>query len=300
MTKAEDFQDFDSPLIVNSVLNAFLSYTAIMLNILTIHALRKTSSLPKPLKTLILSLAVSDLGVGLLAQPLKIACLVIRLKENTENDSTYKVTNNMHNVTSNFLCCASLFGVTALAADRFLTVHLHLRYQELVTHRRVVATVILIWLLSAIYSPLWLWNQKIFTTVTGIVPTVCLISTSFFYCKIYLAVRRHRNQIHILQVQAAQNDEMMANTLNPARQIKSAVGTFYVYLVFLGCYLPLMSINVVYTITGTSNPRNTLWDYIATLVYLNSSLNPLIYCWKMRYIRHAIIKVVRNVLKRND
>ena len=52
--------------IVNCVFNAFSAYTAIMLNILTIHAMGKTSSLPKPLKTLLLSLAVC---VGLLAQP---------------------------------------------------------------------------------------------------------------------------------------------------------------------------------------------------------------------------------------
>jgi len=58
------------------VFNAFSAYTAIMLNILSIHAMRKTSSLPKPLKTLLLSLAVSDLGVGLLAQPLFIAWMV--------------------------------------------------------------------------------------------------------------------------------------------------------------------------------------------------------------------------------
>ena len=64
--------------IVNCVLNASLTYTAIMLNILTIHAIRKTSSLPKPLKTLLLSLAVSDLGVGLLAQPLYIAKMMDR------------------------------------------------------------------------------------------------------------------------------------------------------------------------------------------------------------------------------
>ena len=49
-----------------------------MLNTLTIHAIRKASSLPKPLKTLLLSLAVSDLGVGLLAQPLYIAKMMDR------------------------------------------------------------------------------------------------------------------------------------------------------------------------------------------------------------------------------
>ena len=41
-----------------------------MLNIVTIHAIRKTLSLSKPLKLLLLSLAVSDLGVGLTTQPL--------------------------------------------------------------------------------------------------------------------------------------------------------------------------------------------------------------------------------------
>ena len=56
--------------------NAFSAYTATMLNILTIHAMRKISRLPKPLKTLLLSLAVSDLGVGLLVQPLYIARIV--------------------------------------------------------------------------------------------------------------------------------------------------------------------------------------------------------------------------------
>ena len=62
--------------ITNCVVNSFLSYTAIMLNIVTIHAIRKTSSMPKTLKTLLLSLTVSDVGVGLLVQPLYSSLLV--------------------------------------------------------------------------------------------------------------------------------------------------------------------------------------------------------------------------------
>ena len=57
-------------LVVNCVINAILSFTAIVLNIITVQALRKTSSLSKTLKTLLLSLAISDVGVGLVAQPL--------------------------------------------------------------------------------------------------------------------------------------------------------------------------------------------------------------------------------------
>ena len=53
--------------IANCVFHSFLSYTAIMLNIVTIHAISKTSSLPNTLKTFLLSLTVSDVGVGLLS-----------------------------------------------------------------------------------------------------------------------------------------------------------------------------------------------------------------------------------------
>ena len=66
-------------LVVNCVFNAFLCLTTIVLNIITIQAIRKTSSLPKTFKTLLLSLAASDLGVGLLVQPLYVAILVMEI-----------------------------------------------------------------------------------------------------------------------------------------------------------------------------------------------------------------------------
>ena len=84
-------KDRNSSLIANCVFNAFLSCTAIMLNIITILALRKTSSMPKTLKTLLLSLAVSDIGVGLLVQPLYVAYLVMEMEQNTETQ-TFKIT----------------------------------------------------------------------------------------------------------------------------------------------------------------------------------------------------------------
>lgn len=57
--------------IVNLVLNLLSAH--IILNSFTIYVMKTTSLLPKPLKALMLSLAVSDLVVGLIAQPLFIA-----------------------------------------------------------------------------------------------------------------------------------------------------------------------------------------------------------------------------------
>ena len=133
-----EFGNLRSTFIANCVLNNFLCYTAIMLNIVTIHAIRRTSSLPKTLKTLLLSLAVSDVGVGLFVQPLYTSFLVRKLQENVPNCSASKV----FFVSLFFFSSTSFLGVVAISVDRFLAIHLHLRYHELVTHKRVFAVVI--------------------------------------------------------------------------------------------------------------------------------------------------------------
>ena len=281
-------------LIANCVFNAFFSFTAITLNIVTIIALRKPLTIPRALKILLLSLAVSDLGVGLLVQPLYITRLVMMIKENTQT-RTYEITLNIFFATSNFLANASFFGVVALAADRFLAVHLHLRYQELVTHKRVVTVVISIWIMSAILMLLYTWIPSNVAAIMSVsVTSVCYLTTAFFYFKIYLAVRHHSNQIHVLQAQLAQNNE--GDIANAARERKAAVGTFYVYLVFLICYLPNTCVWIILRSAGTSTMLLKFGFYANTPIYLNSSLNPLIYSWKMRHVRHAIIEILRNIL----
>ena len=243
------------------------------------QALRKTSSLPKTLRTLLLSLAVSDLGVGLLVQPLYVALLVME-----KNSTVYNTIDKARSIQARILVFASHFGVFALAVDRFLAIQLHLRYQELVTHKRVVAVVISFWVFSASISyP----GHRIMRAVIFV---VCLITTGLLYCKIYASVRHHTNQIHALQ-QATQNEDMA----NAARLKKSSLATFYIYFVYLVCYLPTSCILFANTVNGETPLLSHLHYFTRTLVYLNSSLNPLIYCWRMRHIRQTVMDILRNI-----
>ena len=98
-------------LVVNCVFNAFLCLTTIVLNIITIQALRKTSSLPKTLKTLLLSLAVSDL-----VQPLYAAILVMNIDENSNNTAYYSV-YKAYLIQKKVLVLASHLGVFALTFE---------------------------------------------------------------------------------------------------------------------------------------------------------------------------------------
>ena len=280
-------------LIANCVFNGFFSFIAITLNIVTIIALRKPLTIPRAVKILLLSLAVSDLGVGLLVQPLFITRFVIMIKENTQT-LYFEITLKSFCATCTFLSCASLFGVVALTADRFLALNLHLRYQGLVTHKRVVAVVISIWIISALLMLFYIWIPNGVWIILLPVASVCYLTTAFFYFKIYLAIRHHSNQTRVLQAQLAQNNE--GDITNAARERKAAVGTFYVYLVFLICYLPNTCVWIIFRSAGQSTMLFQFGLCANTLMLLNSSLNPLIYSWKMRHVRHAIMEILRNIL----
>ena len=296
MTRAEGLYP---TLVTNCIFNVFLLYTAIALNIITIQALRKTSSLPRTLKTLLLSLAASDLAVGLLAHPMFVAHLIIRIQQNTSDDAYGAVFAIFFETLAAPLATASLFSVVAITVDRFLAIHLHLRYQELVTHKRLIAVVISTWVITAYLSLLvpaarldWIPKRVPVIMFSGI-GAVCFITTGLLHCNIYASVQHHTAHIQALQVQEeAQNREMK----NAVRLRKTALATFYIYFLFLACYVPIFCVGLAKLFCGQTALIRHLRYYVFTLMLSNSSLNPLIYSWKMRHIRHAVINILRSVL----
>ena len=292
----KETQDIHSSYITTAVLNGLLCFAAIFLNSVAIKALRKTLPLPKQLKTLLLSLTVSDLGVGLLVHPLYISLNIMDLKQISHNGHTYEATQNAFLAVANLFVIASLFGVIALGADRFLAIHLHLRYQELATHRRVVALVILIWISSAAISLPRPWaDREIIFIAFAIIISLCLVSAALLYCKLYVTARRHIKRITRQERQdLGRKNELLRNA---ATLTKCSTGTIFVYLALLVCYLPHACCLVVNLILEQNTTVKTMQHYTMTLLFLNSSLNPLIYCWKMRHIRQAVMDILRKIMR---
>lgn len=289
-----DVDDLQSTYIINCVFNIFLSYTATMLNIVTIYAIRKTSSLPKPLKTLLLSLAVSDLGVGLLSEPFYISLLVRWSQLNLSSCIAF----NIFFFPVRLFVATSYFTVVIISIERFLALHFHLRHHELVTHKRVAVVVISIWMFCLFISSIHFSSSRIVSVIFPFIAMACILATTFIYWKIYVVLRRHKDQIQALQPQEARQAVQNGFVVNFVSLKKSIVGLFYVYLVFLICYLPRFVILAVRVIQGPHLAVKKSTIYSWTLVFLNSSLNPVIYCWKMRHIRHAIVDILRNIARR--
>ena len=284
--------------LVACIVGSILAFTAVVLNVLVILALRNIPSLPrKTLKTLLLSMSVSDLGVGLVAQPLNIYVLVSNIKfffKSYIDLDHYDAIFNAHRVVGNVLTYASFFSIVALSADRFLVIRLQLRYQDAVTHKRAIAGVISFWLLSTVLPLIrflgFFPENKIFIFFVTI-QFICLIISGLFYFKIFLALRQHAAQVQNVPVECGERIE----AVNAARERKAAFGVFYVYLTFVACYLPQISFNIAAKIIDIERPNleYKVNLHATNLLVLNSSLSPLIYCWKMRRIRQAMIDILR-------
>lgn len=284
-----------SSYMANIVFNGCLCYSTTVLNIATIYALRKTVLTPKPLRILILNLAVSDLIVGLLGQPLYIAYLAGELRFKVPDSTTFIVSSLIWNI----LYLSSFCSILALHVDRFAAIHIPLRYNDLVTCKRTAVVVIAIWLFNILlvsFSVL-LTPPRISLIIVDTIILFCLLTSTWSSYKNYLTIRRHRMDIQAQVQQVAQNSSVE----NLARLRKSTHSALWIYLVFCVCYLPNVFIEIVDAVYGYGSASiviHTLNIYLVTLMFLNSSLNPVIYCWKMRHIRRTMFGILQNISRR--
>lgn len=275
-----------------SVLNLFFSPVTIFGNLLVIHALWKASSIPTNLKQLFLNLALTDLAIGLFIQPMSavILAVVLSMIRNGNYDfdcfCPYVVSADMY--PTYFLAGASFFTVAAIAMDRLLALYLHLRYNQLVTEKRVGIGLVLLWLTSglATFKFLTLPSDNEMVAVAVKTGGVVLITVAYF--RIYKVVRYHQNQIHC-QKQIQNNEAMKA-----AREKKSALNAFYVYMILLACYVPHLFARIFLAFGTLQMPTLVAYYASSVLIFFNSTLNPFIYCWRYREIRN----IVKNIVKK--
>ncbi|XP_068713815.1 melanocortin receptor 4-like [Montipora foliosa] len=276
-------------LIFISALNAFLSITAFLGNTLVLIALRKESSLHTPSKVLLGNLATTDLCVGLISEPLYVTLLVTILQEHW-NICLYLLDPVF--VSSTILCGVSLLTVTAISVDRLLALLLRLKYRQVVTLKRINLVVITCWAVSIVSSSMRLYSDPTITLrYTNIVVPLCLLTSIFCYTKIFVTLRHHHHQV---QNQVQQLNQ--TNQLNIGRYRKAVFTALWLQFTLVACYLPQV---IPVTLIIHSEPSSSValaWSYTFTLVFLNSSLNPIIYSWKIEEVRQAVKDTIRQVL----
>ena len=272
----------ETVVIINCVLNVPLMLISIIGNTLVLAAIWRTSQLRSPSTILLCSLAFSDLLVGFVVQPLYIA------SELTENDLLYEILSPL----SFCACGVSLATMTAISVDRFLALHYHMRYPNLMTVYRAMYASVTLWIVTFVISFSTYWKGSAFYFSGAVSIVICLLVSTFCYIRVYRIVRHHHLQIHA-QRQAVENIE---TSQSMERSIKRAMDTFVFYIVLSLCYLPLFIAMAMFSIPHIQ--LTSAWNLTDTTAYMNSSINPVLYCWRLRELRTAVRKTVKQVLCR--
>ena len=268
-----------------SASNIFLSIIASVGNALILIALRKVSSIHPPTKLLFRCLAVSDLCVGLLLQPLFVTRLL--------NDVTQKINWNIviYIIVANaclslFVCGISVLVTTAISVDRLLAVMLRLRYRQVVTLRRVRVGIFCFCLSTVLSSGLmgYFVSFRIALTWAIVWVLLCFVVSVFCYAKIFLRLRQQQAQVQDFCHQVQPNEG--ETPLNIARYKRTVSSIAWVQMTLVACYVPLVIVSMLHNNNPTYNDIE--WSAVVTLFYLNSSLNPMLYCWRIAEMRQAV------------
>ena len=272
-----------------AVLNAFLSITAILGNVLVLVALRKDSSLHPPSKLLLRSLAVTDLCAGLFSEPLYVTLLVTIVNEYWNICRYVQVAVA---ATARILASVSLLTLTAVSVDRLLAIMSGLRYRQVVTLKKTRLIIITFWVFPAGFPTVKLfWNYSISSMFGAIIISLCLVTSTFSHTKIFFTLRRHQSQVqdHIQQPN-------QTNQLNIARFRKAVSTALWLHFTLIVCYLPVVISTNLTSKTEVSSSYIVASSYTHTLVFLNLSLNPFLYCWKIDEVRQAVKETIRQIL----
>ena len=279
-TDANPKSGFETIVMANCILNAPLMLLSILGNALVLVAILRTPSIHSPSVIFLCNLAVTDLLVGLVVQPAYIAQQIVRTVSALQEAVT----------AMGFAGCGvSLWTMTAITVDRFLALHYHLQYPNLMTTSRAIYTIITIWCIITLFSFSILWSLSIYYFFATFCITICLLVCLVCFIKIYRIVRRHQLQIHVQQ-QAVENS-IDTNNHHIRQSTKSAKNIFIYFLAMILCYSPFSIVVIISGFTGVD--LKVILTFSFTVVLMNSSINPFLYCWRMTELREAVFKAAR-------
>ena len=193
------------------------------------------------------SLAITDFLVGLVVQPVYIA-----------NELQYSAGGRLYKV-ENFisvsLCGVSLATMTAISVDRFLALHYHVTYPNLMTTKRAMNTSASLWFVSILLSCLRVWIGRFFFLITRVFIAVSFVISCASYIKIYFIVRHHQIQIHAQQQAVNSFNIPDSNNLIIISK-KRALKTFIYFICMIFCYLPYLSYSLLSNTSVIAFGRN--------------------------------------------
>ncbi|XP_066532847.1 trace amine-associated receptor 13c-like [Hoplias malabaricus] len=276
-------------------------------NLLVIISVCHFKQLHTPTNMLILSLAVSDFLVGFFVLPFKLSKMV-------ESCWTFgAVVCTFYIFISFFVTSISIYNVALIAVDRYFAISNPFLYTEVVSVNTACVIVSCNWLILISYNTSVLYFngtyaglimcpeecifvlQEVWSLIDLLFAFVIPCSTIIiFYGLVFIIAKKHANAIRDLNIQT--RTHILKSYADSIKSEKKAARVLSILVaVFLACLLPYFICALL------SNAIETpVFDNVVILLYINSSINPVIYALFYPWFRKCIKIILSLQIFRTD
>ena len=280
---------------VSCIINAIFAVGAVLGNALMLTAIWKTPSFRTPSNAFVAGLAVTDFLVGLLLQPSFVISRIARIKKLEE---VLCVGGLITESLGPYLSSVTGLLLTVIAVERYY----HVKYRKAVSSNTVIKVyVIVLTLPLAFVVPRWFWYMganKWFNTIICVVafPTAafCFTAIPWSYFQIFRIIRRHQMQINVNQGSVSGGH----TSIDIQKYRKSVITMLYILGLILLSYVPYAICSVFFWALpdwyGSLSMAMAFLNMSATVVFISSALNPVLYCWRIREIRIFVKSAFNN------
>ncbi|XP_066506536.1 trace amine-associated receptor 13c-like [Hoplias malabaricus] len=277
-----------------------ISVCTVFLNLLVIISISHFKQLHTPTNLLILSLAVADLLVGLFLMPVKIMQVA---------DSCWhlgEVGCYISPIINYLSISASLFSLVLIAVDRYIAVSDPLLYHTRITVCKMSVIITVGWSGSLFYVFMYLYFNDhfhqsqvrcygecvLFIKHSWVITNLIIVFVSpcsviiILYSIIFKVARRQAKAVRAVTNGVSKSQgEKVSN----CSETKAAKTLGIVICVYILCWIPffLSSLSV-----ESVSSLSVLWTIFGWLVYMNSSVNPLIYAIFYSWFRESVKYIV--------
>lgn len=202
---------------------------------------------------------------------------------------------------------SSVASLLLTALDRYLCIHQASSYKVLLTRRRALVSLLILWSATTLISflPLMGWRCP-----TGLTPPCSHLFpyinraylacwTSFILVLLALILgayalilwRAHRHETTMINLQGASRTGQTRRRMD----IRLARTFSIILLILVGCWLPALSFMIADVSMVLNHTQQRAFAFCSTLCLVNSSVNPLLYALRCRELKIALMKLLQRV-----
>ncbi|XP_053104346.1 adrenocorticotropic hormone receptor isoform X2 [Hemicordylus capensis] len=259
----------------------------ILENLLVLMAVGRNKTLHSPMYIFICSLAVSDM-LGSFSKTMENILVIIfcKMKYLTCKGDLEKIMDDITDFMFILSLLGSIFSLLAIAADRYITIFYALQYHNIMTLKRALIILAVIWLLCAGSGIVMvIYSHETATVVSfSVLFGFMLIFILCLYIHIFLLARSHARKIALLPT----------STVHQRANMKGTITLTVLFGVFLCCWAPF----VLHMLLMQFCPLNpycvcyrSIFHVNGTLIMCNAVIDPMIYAFRSPELRSTFKKL---------